>query len=146
MALHQKSPNIEPKGKVFALEIVAAQMVFMLVLSLLGFCFSHQEFSKQTAIAILYGGAVCVLANLWLAVVAFRPAIGKTPAQMLSAFYVGEIGKFIITAMLFLIAFKTTTLFKQPLYALLMLFAYVLVQCTTWAYPLARSKFIARWR
>jgi ATP synthase protein I len=132
---------VDPKGRKFALEIVSAQVVVTGVLSLLGlFC------SNQVAIAILAGGMICSLANLWLAIVAFRPALGKPPGQMLAAFYVGEIGKFIITALLFLIAFKKTTLLRQPTYALLMFAAYIAVLCTIWAYPLARSKFFqSKW-
>lgn len=129
----------EPKGRAFALEIVAAQIVFSLGLSLFGL-----PFSMQAAIAILSGGMICSLANLWLAIAAFRPALGKPPGQMLAAFYSAEIGKFIIVAVLFLIAFKKTTLLKQPLNALLMFAAYAIVQCTAWAYPLARSKFLQK--
>ena len=138
--------DAEPKGRKFALHIVAAQVVVTGVLGLIGFLCSSQAISNQVAIAILYGGMICSLANFWLALVAFRPALGKPPGQMLAAFYVGEIGKFIITAVLFLIAFKKTALFKQPPYALLMFATYVLVLCTTWVYPLARSKIIARRR
>jgi ATP synthase protein I len=131
------SSRAEPKGRAFALEMVAAQIVFSLGLSLIGL--AH---STQAAIAILSGGMICSLANLWLAIAAFRPALGKPPGQMLAAFYSAEIGKFIIVAVLFLIAFKKTTLLKQPLNALLMFATYALVQCTAWAYPLARSTFL----
>jgi len=136
----------EPTGRAFALQIVAAQVILTGVLTLLGWFLSRQEVSHQIAIAILCGGMIPSLANLWLAIVAFRPALGRPPGQMLAAFYLGEFSKFIITAVLFLIAFKTTTLFRQQPYVLLLFTAYVMVQCTTWAYPLARSKFIARQR
>ncbi|RZA04525.1 MAG: hypothetical protein EOO68_08215 [Moraxellaceae bacterium] len=131
--------HVEPKGRVFALHIVTAQFVVTILLSLVGLLITKQEISNQIAIAILYGGMICSLANLWLAIIAFRPALGKPPGQMLAAFYVGEIGKFVIIALLFLIAFKKTTLLKQPLYALLMFATYFVVQCTVWVYPLARS-------
>ena len=127
--------HVEPRGRAFALEIVAAQVVMSLGLSLLGL-----PFSKQVAIVILSGGMICSLANFWLAIVAFRPALGKPPGEMLAAFYVGEIGKFVITALLFLIAFKYVALFRQANYALLIFLAYALVQCTVWVYPLARSR------
>jgi ATP synthase protein I len=126
--------HVEPRGRAFALEIVAAQVVMSLGLSLLGL-----PFSKQVAIVILSGGMICSLANFWLAIVAFRPALGKPPGEMLAAFYLGEIGKFVITALLFLIAFKYVALFRQANYALLIFLAYALVQCTVWVYPLARS-------
>jgi ATP synthase protein I len=131
------SSRVEPKGRAFALEIVAAQSVVTLGLSLLGFLVS-----VQAAIAILSGGMICSLANLWLAIAAFRPALGKPPGQMLAAFYLAELGKFVITAVLFLLAFKKTALFKQPLYALLLFAAYAMVQCSAWAYPLARRRLL----
>lgn len=136
-----KSPSpapccVEPKGRVFALQIVAAQVVASCVLSLLGLVFS-----SQVAIAILVGGVICSLANLWLAIVAFRPGLGKSPGEMLAAFYVGEIGKFVVTALLFLVVFTRFSLFKQPTYALLIFIAYALVQSMAWVYPLARSRF-----
>jgi ATP synthase protein I len=125
----------EPKGRAFALRIVTAQVVVTCVLSLLGLALS-----TQSAIVILSGGMICSLANLWLAIVAFRPALGRPPGEMLAAFYVGEIGKFVITVLLFLIAFKKFTLFKQPNNALLIFLAYALVQCMAWVYPLVRSR------
>lgn len=131
----------EPKGRALALEIVVAQGVFTGVLSVLTLAIHF-----QIATAILTGGMICTLANLWLAVVAFRPALGKPVGQMLAAFYLGEIGKLIIVAVLFLIVFKKTLLFKQPPYSFLLLLSYVLAQCAAWVYPLARSKFFARWR
>jgi ATP synthase protein I len=125
----------EPKGRAFALQIVAAQVVVSCLGSLVGLAFSI-----QVAIVILLGGMICSLANLWLAIVAFRPALGKSPGEMLAAFYVGEIGKFVVTALLFLIVFTQFSLFKQPIYALLIFIAYALVQSMVWVYPLARSR------
>jgi len=125
----------EPKGRAFALQIVAAQIVVTCVLSLIGLAFG-----SQIAIVILSGGMICSLANLWLAIVAFRPALGKSPGEMLAAFYTGEIGKFVVTALMFLIIFKKFALFRQANYALLIFLTYAIVQCTVWAYPLARSR------
>lgn len=135
------SSRVEPKGRAYALEIVTAQVVVSLGLSLFGL-----PLNTQAAIAILSGGMICSLANLWLAIVAFRPALGKPPGQMLAAFYLAELGKFVITAALFLLAFKKTALFKQPLYALLLFAAYAMVQCSAWAYPLARRKLLELWK
>jgi ATP synthase protein I len=136
-----ESPYREPRGRAFALEIVAAQIVVTLGLSLLGFLVS-----VQAAIAILSGGMICSLANCWLAIAAFRPALGKPPGQMLAAFYSAELGKFVIIAALFLLLFKKITLFKQPLYALIMFTAYAMVQCSAWVYPLARRKLLELWK
>lgn len=137
MTRPSQPPHREPRGRAFALEIVAAQVVVSFGLSLLGF-----PVSTQAAIAILSGGMICSLANLWLAIAAFRPALGKPPGQMLAAFYSAELGKFVITAVLFLLLFKKTTLFKQPLYALLLFAAYAMVQCSAWAYPLVRRQLV----
>lgn len=136
--LSSRAPStVEPRGRAFALEIVAAQILLSLGLSLLGL-----PFSKQVAIVILSGGMICSLANLWLAIVAFHPALGQPPRKMLAAFYLGEIGKFVITALLFLIAFKYVALFRQANYALLIFVSYALVQGTVWVYPLARSRLL----
>ena len=129
------SSRVEPKGRAFALQIVAAQVLVSCVLALVGLVFG-----SQVAIVILSGGMICSLANFWLAIVAFRPALGKPPGEMLAAFYVGEIGKFVVTALLFLILFKKFALFRQANNALLIFLTYALVQCTVWAYPLARSR------
>lgn len=129
----------EPKGRAFALHIVLAQVVITCVLGLLGLALS-----SQIAIVILSGGMICSLANLWLAIVAFRPALGKPPGEMLAAFYVGEMGKFVVTAVLFLILFQKFALFRQANYALLIFLTYALVQCTVWAYPLARSQLFRK--
>ncbi len=126
--------HVEPKGRAFALQIVLAQVVVTCVLSLLGLVLN-----SQIAIVILSGGMISSLANLWLAIVAFRPALGKPPGEMLAAFYIGEIGKFVITALLFLVAFKQFALFRQANNALLIFITYALVQCTVWVYPLTRS-------
>lgn len=128
---------VEPRGRAFAMEIVAAQVVVSLGSSLLTL-----PFSMQVAIVILSGGMICSLANFWLAIVAFRPALGKPPREMLAAFYLGEIGKFVITALLFLIAFKYVALFRQAKYALLIFVAYAVVQSTVWVYPLVRSRLL----
>jgi ATP synthase protein I len=128
------SSRAEPKGRAYALQVVSAQVVVSFVFALMGLVFS-----SQVAIVILTGGMICSLANCWLAIVAFRPGLGKPPGEMLAAFYVGEIGKFVITGLLFLIVFKNVALARQSTYALLIFVTYALVQCTTWAYPLARS-------
>lgn len=125
----------EPKGRAFALQIVAAQFVLTCVIGLLGLIFS-----VQVSIVVLSGGMICSLANLMLAIVAFRPALGAPPGQMLAAFYLGEIIKFVVTLLLFLIVFKKFAVVRQPSYAILIFLAYATVQCVAWVYPLARSR------
>ena len=122
------------KGRGFALQTVAAQLVATLAISTLVLAIN-----TQIAISMFAGGIICVTANLWLALVAFRPALGAPTQKILAAFYVGELGKFVITALLFLLAFKQIALLKSAPYAATMILAYVLVQAIAWLYPLIRS-------
>jgi ATP synthase protein I len=122
------------KGRGFALQTVAAQLVATLAISSLALAIN-----TQIAISLFAGGIICVTANLWLALVAFRPPLGAPTQKILAAFYVGELGKFVITALLFLLAFKKIALLTHAPYAATMILAYVLVQAIAWLYPLVRS-------
>lgn len=122
------------KGRAYALQTVASQGVLVLVLGITGLAFNF-----QTAVSLFLGGMICVSANLWLALVAFRPALGEAPNKMLTAFYVGELGKFVITALLFMMAFKQVEFLKAPAYAALAILAYVIAQMMVWVYPLLKK-------
>ncbi|MDO8344087.1 MAG: ATP synthase subunit I [Cellvibrio sp.] len=122
------------KGRDIALKVVITQFVVILMIGTAGLAIN-----QQIAIALFTGGIICVTANLWLALVAFRPPLGASPQKILAAFYVGELGKFVITALLFLLAFKQIALLKHAPYAATMILAYVLVQAIAWLYPLVRS-------
>jgi len=122
------------KGRGFALQTVAAQLLATLALGAMALAIN-----TQIAISLFAGGIICVTANLWLALVAFRPPLGAPTQKILAAFYVGELGKFVITALLFLLAFKQIALLKSAPYAATMILAYVLVQAIAWLYPLIRS-------
>lgn len=89
------------KGRGLALRTVATQMVLTLVVAA-----AALAISVPIAVSILIGGIIGVTANLWLALVVFRPRLGAPPQKMLAAFYTGELGKFVITALMFLLAFK----------------------------------------
>ena len=123
------------KGRDIALQTVAAQLVLTLVAAA-----TALAINDSVAISILIGGIIGVTANLWLALIAFRPALGAPTQRMLAAFYMGEFGKFIITAMLFLLAFKQIGFLKEAAYAATMIMAYVIVQVIAWTYPLMRRK------
>lgn len=122
------------KGRGIALKVVITQFVVTLMIGAAGLAIN-----QQIAIALFTGGIICVTANLWLALVAFRPPLGASPQKILAAFYVGELGKFVITALLFLLAFKQIALLKHAPYAATMILAYVLVQAIAWLYPLVRG-------
>lgn len=122
------------KGRGIALKVVITQFAVTLIIGAAGLAIN-----QQIAIALFTGGIICVTANLWLALMAFRPPLGASPQKILAAFYVGELGKFVITALLFLFAFKQIALLKHAPYAATMILAYVLVQAIAWLYPLVRS-------
>lgn len=122
------------KGRGYALQLVATQFSVALLVGATGFIHSY-----QVAISLFVGGMICVLANLWLALVVFRPALGVPVGKMLSAFYLGEIGKFIITALLFLIVFKKTTLFQDTAHIFALLAGYVSAQAAVWFYLLLKK-------
>ena len=122
------------KGRDFALQTVAAQLLATLAISSLALAIN-----TQIAISLFAGGIICVTANLWLALVAFRPPLGAPTQKILAAFYVGELGKFVITALLFLLAFKKIALLTHAPYAATMILGYVLVQAIAWLYQLVRS-------
>ena len=127
--------TLSPQGKNrrYALQLVALQGLIALGMSALSLLLGF-----TIAISVLIGGIICVLANLWLALVVFRPGLGAPLGKMLGAFYLGEIGKVVITALLFLIAFKKIALFKDPLHALSLLLGYVIAQAVVWIYPLLK--------
>jgi ATP synthase protein I len=119
------------KGRGTAFNIVITQSLVTLMVGAVGL-----TINKQLAIALFTGGAISVVANLWLVLIAFSPPLGSSPQKILAAFYVGELGKFFITALLFLLAFKLLALLKHAPYAATMILAYVLVQAIAWLYPL----------
>lgn len=121
------------KGRGLALQTVAAQLVLTLVAAATGLAVSH-----PIAVSIFIGGIIGVTANLWLALVVFRPQLGAPPQKILAAFYSGEFGKFVITAVLFLLAFKQIGFLKEAAYAATMILAYVMIQVIAWIYPLIR--------
>jgi ATP synthase protein I len=114
-------------GRAWALRAVVIQLLLALLMSAAGFAFNH-----QIAISLLLGGMIGVLANTWLALVAFRPALGQPGEKMLMAFYLGEFGKWLITLLLFLLVFKHIGFIKEFVHTLLMLLAYVITQIAAW--------------
>ena len=90
------------KGRDYALKLVAAQFALSLLMGAVG-----SAVTQKVGLSLMIGGAISVAANTWMALVAFRPQLSAPVAKMLIAFYLGEMGKFVVTALLFLLAFKT---------------------------------------
>lgn len=121
------------KGRDFALQAVLAQLCFTLVLGAAGLAANN-----QIAISLLCGGIISAAANGWLVLMAFRPPLGTPAQKILASFYVGALGKFIITALLFLLAFNQFAFLSDAFHAAVMILAYVIVQAVAWIYPLVR--------
>jgi len=83
-----------------ALKFIAAQFVMTALLSVLMLPFSWVAFYSA-----LTGGLIASLANGWFALKVFRVDRVEQPGTLLTAFYVGEIYKFLLTASLFIMAF-----------------------------------------
>jgi ATP synthase protein I len=82
--------------------LVLAQLILTVVLALVSLVF----WNRTVALSAAIGGGIGVVANLVLALVAFRKE-GRTLAQMVSAFYVGEAAKFGVTIVLFVVVLAT---------------------------------------
>ena len=62
-------------------------------------------FDRIVAYSSLTGGLIATLANAWLAIKVFRVKPTVAAETLLTSFYVGEIGKFVFTGVMFMIAF-----------------------------------------
>jgi ATP synthase protein I len=60
----------------------------------------------QAALAALFGGVVAIVPTLYFAAKIYLRAGGATAAEVLGAFYRAEVGKLILTAVLFVIGAK----------------------------------------
>ena len=67
---------------------------------------------SERAIPTLVGGLIGVVPNAFLAARVMSPRAGSSAQSLLRAGWLGEIGKLVITAILFVVAFKTL----QPLH------------------------------
>ena len=122
------------KGRRYALQLVAVELIITLAVSATGLLASD-----RIAFSLLIGGLICTSANCWLALVVFRPPLGATPGKMLSAFYVGEIGKFVLTALLFMLAFRQFEWLKEAANALALFTGYLFALASFWVFPLLKK-------
>ena len=67
---------------------------------------------SEQAIPTLLGGLIGVVPNAFLAARVMSPRAGSSAKRLLQAGWLGEIGKLVIAAILFVVAFKTL----QPLH------------------------------
>ncbi len=123
------------KGRAYALKMLGTQF---LVVSLLSLVASIWE--TRVAVIFFMGGIISVLANLWFALVVFRPPLGSPPGRMLVAFYPGVAGKIIIVALLFVLVFKRVPWAKEVMMGLVLLTGFITSQLIAWIYPLIKHR------
>ena len=104
-----------------ALRFIAAQFVVTLVLSAFMLLFGW-----VAGYSALTGGLIASLANGWFALKVFRVDKVEHPGTLLTAFYVGEIYKFLLTASLFIMAF----VWIKPINIIVLMTIFFLVHLT----------------
>lgn len=104
-----------------AFRFVLAQLLVTLSLSAMLLIFDG-----VAAYSSLIGGLIATLANAWFAIKVFRVKPTVTAETLLTAFYVGEIYKFLFTGAMFLIVFVLI----KPLSVIALLLVYFLVHMT----------------
>ena len=85
-----------------AFGLVLAQLILTAVITLGCLAF----WNRNAALSAAVGGGIGVAANLVLALVVFRRS-GRTLAEIVSAFFVGEAAKFGVTIVLFVVVLVT---------------------------------------
>jgi ATP synthase protein I len=75
---------------------------------------------RPQAVAAMYGGLVAVVPTIYFAVRVFARRNAQDPKLVVTAFYVGEIGKLVLTALLFWIG---VVLFAKQFLALIATYA-----------------------
>ena len=92
-----------------AFGLVLAQLILTAVITL--GCFAL--WNRNAALSAAVGGGIGVAANLVLALVVFRRG-GRTLAEIVSAFFVGEAAKFGVTIVLFVVVLVTLKTMLVP--------------------------------
>jgi ATP synthase protein I len=103
--------------------IVALQALVVIVFA--GIVFSLHAF--QAAYSVLWGGMICVLANLYFARKLFASTGALAANKILQAFYWGEAVKLTLTLFLFFIGFKFGSVIP-----LMLLMGYIVAQISFW--------------
>lgn len=99
-------------GKASAYRIVLTQLVLALVAG----CIAWAALGRAMAVAVVGGGLINVIANLYFALHVFRGGVRPADAVM-RRFYVAEAAKLFLTAALFALAFAVLKLAPVPLLA-----------------------------
>jgi ATP synthase protein I len=78
-----------------------AQLIIILIAGLLAFCLGN----LHALISAILGGLVCFVPGLLFAIYFFRYKGAQQTSKIVSAFYLGEVFKLILTGVLFVVVF-----------------------------------------
>lgn len=107
-----------PLGKLYAVLIVA----------LLALCAALLTIDLTTAYSALLGGLIAVAPNVFFARQAFRFRGAQVTRHIAQAFYLGETGKFVLTAVAFAVVFAVV----RPLNAWALWATFVVIMLGHW--------------
>ena len=100
MQLEQLDRSRLNQDKKLAIRYIQIQLIATMLLSA-----ALLIYDFTVAYSAFIGGAIATLANAWFALKVFRVKSEAAPEVLLTAFYVGEIYKFILTGAMFVIVF-----------------------------------------
>ena len=114
------------QARVSARKLLVCQFSAALVAAIL---FAYFQ-GPLAAAAAIGGGAICVLANAYFSRKAFSVAGAQAAKQIVRAFYMAQLGKIVITVVLFILALWIGKLPVFPLFI-----GYVAAQLAFWCAP-----------
>ena len=130
IALSRKNKGIRLKFPAY--KIVWAQLVVTAACVVLSFLLVPQSIGSA-----LLGGLCCVLPNSYFVLQAFRFSGARSAKRIVRAFYVGELGKILLTVAMFTITFASI----KPAHPAVLFVVYSTVQSVYWLAPvLLRNK------
>lgn len=124
------SINILSKIRSLAFSYLYIQAIVILCITILLSILT----SKVVVLSFLWGGIICIVPNAYFAYKFFAKTGAQAARQIIAAFYVGEMVKFIITIALFLIVFKFFNTNKLAIFI-----GYIVAQITFWVTALIRK-------
>ena len=115
--------NLAQEGRQLARKVLFYQSLIAMALACIFFLF----LDKYSGISALYGGLICVLPGMVFAFLAFKHAGASQNKLVVRNFNKGSKLKFIITIVLFVMAYKSPNLQPLPL-----LISYVITLMAQW--------------
>ena len=92
-------------------------------------------FGVEQMLALFAGGMIGVIGSAWLAFFAFKPSGSQSAKTILVSFYLGEIGKMLILASLFIVVFRHFEWLREPQRALLVFVGFLTGQFSSLLAP-----------